>query len=197
MPRYEVTTLAEAAKEVERMLNIICGHYIEWSNLESECSAFTSLPRVKSVEEFHSRLAVLFRIMDHHIERISHNLNYQLLNTIGSIEFKFPMTIAGTAAVQSRTYPTLGAIGQYWNAKKCSARIVTDMAKEVLPEIPANRALVEQLDKTMPGYQHQHEQFLMWDNAPVETWGNAEFKREFKEQMEDVRALMQGRAPRG
>ena len=196
MRRYEVKTLAGAAKEVERILNTLCGHYLGWSKLETECSALTSLVRIGSAQNFHRKLADLLRIMDRHIELIDENLIYHLLNITRTIDIKFPMTPAGTAAVRGRKYPTLGAICQYWYGRKFSARAVTDMAKEVLPEIPAHRARVEQLDKTIPGFQHEIDQYTIWDNAPLDKWEDAEFRRDFKELMEDANALMQGRAPR-
>lgn len=195
MRRYEVKTLAGAAIEVERMLKIMGGYYIGWSKLETECSALTYLVRVDSVERFHSKLTVLFRIMDRLIDLIEHNLIYHLLNTIRSIDIKFPMTAAETAAVQWRKYPTMEAIHSYWIAKIFRARLITVMAKEVLPEIPADLARVEQLNKTVPGFWRERQQYLLWDNAP-ETRGNVDFKWEFRELVEDVNALIQGRAPR-
>ena len=37
--------------------------------------------------------------------------------------------------------------------------------KDVLPHIPADRARVEQFEKTLLGFRHQHDRFLVWDNA--------------------------------
>lgn len=195
MSRYEVTWLAEAAREVEKILRVMGGHYIEWSTLETECSVLTCLARVDSAEDFQSRTTALFRIMDHHIDCIQYYQTYYLLNTIQAIETKFPMTPAGTAAAQGRRYPTLEATClNYWNSKRSIARAITNRTKKVLPAIPADRARVERLDVTLPGYQRQYDEVLMFCNAPVDKRDNAEFKREFKELMEEVKALMQGRA---
>lgn len=197
MARYEVTWLAEAAREVENILRVMGGHYIEWSKLETECSVLTCLDRVDSTENFQTRITAVFRIMDHHIDCIQYYQTHYLLNTIRTIETKFPMTPAGTAAAQGRRYPTLEATClNYWNSKKSIACAITNRAKIILPEIPTDRALVERLDMALPGYQRQYEEVLMFYNAPVDKRDNAEFKREFQELMEEVTALMQGRAPR-
>ncbi len=193
----QITWLIEAAREIEKILRVMGGHYIEWSQLETECSVLSCLARVDSTEEFQSRIAALFRIMDHHIDSIQYYLTYYLINTIRAIEIRFPMTPAGKAAVQGRKYPTLEATClNYWNSKESIARGITNRAKDILPEIPADRARVERLDKTLPGYRRQYEEVVMLCNAPVDKREDAEFKQEFKELMEEVKTLMQDRAPR-
>lgn len=199
MTRSDAELLAEAGKEIEKILRVMGGHYIEWSNLETECSFLSCLARVDSAEDFQNQIIALFRIMDHHIDSIQYYLTYYLMSTIRAIEINFPMTSAGTAAVQDRNsgYPTLEATClNYWNSKTSNARAMTNRAKDVLPDIPDDRARVERLDKIVPGYQRRYEDVVMMCNAPVDKRDNAEFKQEFKQLMEEVTARIQGRAPR-
>lgn len=197
MSRNDVSWLLEAARETEKILRVMGGHYIEWSKLETDCSVLTCLPRVDSAEEFQRNITILFRLMDHHIDSMQYYLTYYLINTIRAIEIRFPMTPAGKAAAQGRKYPTLEATClNYWDSEMGIARAITNRAKYVLPEVPDDRARVERLEKTLPGYQRQYSEIVMLCNAPVDKRENAEFKEEFKELLEEVKALMQGRAPR-
>lgn len=199
MIRHDVAWLAEAAREIEKMLEVMGGHYIEWSNLETECSFLTCLARVDSAEDFQSKITALFSIMDHHIDSIHHYLTYYLISTIRAIEERFPMTPpAGTAAaVQDPEYLTLeAACICYWNSRGSNARALTDRAKDVLTDLPADRARVERLDKTLPGYKRRYQEVVMLCNAPVDKRDNAEFKLELKQMIEDVKAQILGRAAR-
>lgn len=191
MRPYEEKTLAGAAEEVEKILNTMCGHFLGWSKLETECSHLTSLDRVDSAQNFQKKLDGFLRSMDRYIQLIQENLN-----SLKIIDRKLPMTDAGKAAARGRKYPTMGAICQFWDKKIISACALTDMAREVLREIPDHLARVEQLDKAMPGFQHAIHQYSIWNNAPVEKWDDKDFRQDFKDLMQDVKALMQGSAPR-
>lgn len=203
MTRQDVAWLADAAREIEKILRAMGDHYIEWSNLDTECSFITCLARVDSAEDFRSQIKVLFGIMDHHIDSIQDYLTNYLISTIRAIEINFPITSpagAGTAAAAAAVqdedeYPSLEAMCLgYWNSKMSTARALTNRAKGVLKDLPADRARLERLDRTMPGYRRQYEEVVMLSNAPVDKKGNVEFKLELKELMEVVKAMIEEHA---
>lgn len=197
MDVYRYAWVAEAAKEIEKVLTVMSQHYLEWSERETECSILSCLVRVDSAEQFQKKIKALVDAMDNHFECIKYCLKYYLLSTIRVLELKFPMTPAGIAAVQGRDYPALeNACQDFWNSKLSIIVTMTNRAKSILPEIPSDRARVERLDKTLPGYQRLYQEVVMSCNAPVDKMEEAEFKLEFHELMVDVKALLHGRAPR-
>lgn len=203
MIRQNAAWLADAAREIEKVLRAMGDHYIEWSNLDTECSFISCLARVDSAKDFHSQITVLFGIMDHHIDSIQDYLTNYLISTIRTIEINFPITNpagagAGTAAAAAQDedeYPSLEAMCLgYWNSKISTARALTNKAKGVLKDLPADRARLERLDRTMPGYRLKYEQVVILCNAPVDKKGNVEFKLELKELMEIVKAMIEEHA---
>lgn len=200
---YRYTWVADAANEIEKVSTVMGQHYLEWSERETECSILTCLARVDSAEEYSEKISTLFDAMGNHFECIKYILKFYLLSRIRVLELKFPMTPAAAAGIAAldqggREYPALETTClDFWNSKLSIIREMTNRAKAVLPEIPKDRARVERLDKTtLPGYQRQYEEVVISCNAPVDKKEDADFKQELEEMMVDVKALLQGRAPR-